>query len=362
LSDDYHPVLAPRIAVNDDAAILVEWLKSDGSRVEQDEIVCRLEYSKAIVDVPAPRAGWLFHVRRAGEEIVVGSLVASVAASEERPAMTVESRVAELGIKITTKAMALMQVHGIDPTVFKGAEFVKEAQVRAHLDSIGTGGSDQMSVGGTLTPLSVNRRRTAKILVQSSQTVPHSYLSRWIRAERVENRVEKLASQEEMALSVSDLLVKSVAEQAKRHPLANAVWRDDGIFAYDRVNVGFALNQSNGGLFVPVVLNADRMTLLEIVGRVRRLQIQAVRQKFSPADLAGGTVTVTSLTGAGVHNVLPILVPGQSAIVAIGDRWDGFGAPAYCLTVAFDHRVMNGVEAAAFLSAIAQSMEDGDDN
>jgi pyruvate/2-oxoglutarate dehydrogenase complex dihydrolipoamide acyltransferase (E2) component len=164
-----------------------------------------------------------------------------------------------------------------------------------------------------------------------------------------------------MALSVSDLLMKTVAEQARKHRSANSAWQEGGILAYDHVSVGFALNQSNGNLLVPVVHEADQMTLPELVGRIRRLQVLAVRQKLSPSDLAGGTVTITSLVGTGVHSVLPILVPDQSAIVAIGDRWEGFGVTAYCLTVGFDHRVMNGAEAAEFLVAVAQVMEIDDD-
>jgi pyruvate/2-oxoglutarate dehydrogenase complex dihydrolipoamide acyltransferase (E2) component len=350
-------VLAPREAVNDDSAILTEWVRPDGSRVEGGDVVCRLEYSKAVIDVPAPCAGWIFHLRRVGEDVAVGSPVGTVSATPERPVATPASSASELGLKITAKALVLIQSHGIDPAVFRDVEFVKEAHVRAHLESIGAHGVSARAPSGALRAHSPNRRRTAAVLSKSAQEVPHSYLTRWVSAESLEKHVERVATERQIALSVSDLLLWAVARQCKLRSFANAAWQDEGMLLYDRVNVGFALNQSSGDLFVPVVHDADGMAIEDLVARIRALQVRAVRQKLTPADLAGGTVTITSLIGTGAHSVLPILVPGQAVIVAIGDRCATFGAPAYGLTIGFDHRVMNGAEAAEFLSELAQLLE-----
>jgi pyruvate dehydrogenase E2 component (dihydrolipoamide acetyltransferase) len=117
------------------------------------------------------------------------------------------------------------------------------------------------------------------------------------------------------------------------------------------------MNQPNGDLVVAIVHGADRMALDELVGRIRGLQKKAVRHKLTPEELTGGSLTVTSLLGSGVHQVFPILVPGQSTIVALGDRAELSGQAVYNLTVAFDHRVLNGAEAAAYLAAVARRLE-----
>jgi pyruvate dehydrogenase E2 component (dihydrolipoamide acetyltransferase) len=157
-------------------------------------------------------------------------------------------------------------------------------------------------------------------------------------------------------LSLSDWLVAAVTRAAAQQPVANASWQEQGILRHSHVHIGFALNQANGELLVPVVHNAEQRSLEELVGDIRTLQKRAVRHQLSPQDLSGGTITVTSLLGSGVHQVLPILVPTQAIIIALADRCD-WPAPSYCLTAAFDHRVLNGVEAAAFLVAVARLMK-----
>jgi pyruvate dehydrogenase E2 component (dihydrolipoamide acetyltransferase) len=117
------------------------------------------------------------------------------------------------------------------------------------------------------------------------------------------------------------------------------------------------LNLENGDLVVPVIKDAPEKDLDQIVGEIRGFQKKALRRRLSPEDLSGATVAVTSLIGTGAHQVLPIIVPGQSAIVAIGDLFELGGLSLHSLTLAFDHRVLNGVEAAAFLAELSDRLQ-----
>jgi len=176
----------------------------------------------------------------------------------------------------------------------------------------------------------------------------------------MELRVAKIAETHDLMLSVSDWLVATVARCAPRHPKVLASWQDDGLFYHSHPHVGFALNQANGDLVVPVIRDADELELLDLVGRIRGLQKKAVRHRLEPKDLMGGTITVTSLVGTGVQQVFPILVPGQAAIVAIAEPCELGPVRAYALTLGFDHRILNGAEAAAFLSSVADGMTGGE--
>ncbi len=162
-----------------------------------------------------------------------------------------------------------------------------------------------------------------------------------------------------MMCSLSDVVVYTVASLAQKHRKINAAWHEESILLHDTVSVGFALNLQNGDLVVPVVKDAPNKGLEQIIGEIRGFQKKAMRKRLSPEDLTGATVTVTSLIGTGAHQVLPIIVPGQAAIVAIGDVLEFGGHSLHSLTVAFDHRVLNGVEAAAFLAGLSESLQRG---
>ena len=149
----------------------------------------------------------------------------------------------------------------------------------------------------------------------------------------------------------------ALASLVQKHRRINAAWHEESILLHDRVSVGFALNLENGDLVVPVIKDAPEKDLDQIVGEIRGFQKKALRRRLSPEDLSGATVAVTSLIGTGAHQVLPIIVPGQSAIVAIGDLFELGGLSLHSLTLAFDHRVLNGVEAAAFLAELSDRLQ-----
>jgi pyruvate/2-oxoglutarate dehydrogenase complex dihydrolipoamide acyltransferase (E2) component len=356
MTSPYQLVLVPREAANDDHATLISWVKADGQPVKREETICTIEFSKSVTDLVAPADGWLFHLHEPGVEVPIGQPVAVIAFEPVRPVPAAASTSAEHEGKITAKARKLMEEHGLSPALFRGQPLVKEEHVRQYLAEQGKTAQPAVEDEGELILLSPVRRRAATTLATSKQTIPHSYLSRWIPAEAVESRVAALGREKEMMLSLSDLLTAVVARTASQQPAANSSWHDQGILRHAHVHVGFALNQPNGELLVPVVRNAEQLSLLDLVGSIRTLQKRAVRHQLSPQDLSGGTITVTSLLGSGVHQALPILVPGQAIIIALADRCE-WPAPSYCLTAAFDHRILNGVEAAAFLVSVARYLQ-----
>lgn len=362
MADPYELVYAPRISANDEAVTIVAWAKADGATVEAGEALCELESSKSTVEVTAPRAGWLFHLHRAGDEVAVAKPLLVITSTPHRPELRPEgSSGLGSGVKITAKARLLIESHAIPPAVFQGLEIVKEQHVLDYLAKQG-GSEDESVPEGELLPLSPIRRRIARTVATSKQTIPHSYLQRWVDADAVQARIDQVGGQLGLMVSVFDLLVEAVASAAATHPKLNAAWHDDGLLQYAGVHVGFALNLASGELLVPVVRDAGGLPFEDLVGRIRGLQKSAIRNKLAPESLSGGTITVTSLVGTGVHQVFPIIVPGQAAIVAVADPYGPPGARAYTLTLAFDHRIANGVEAAEFLAAVSGTLEGSPQN
>ena len=317
------------------------------------DTICELEFSKAVIEVTAPRDGYLFHLKEEAAEIPVGKTIGVVSEESTRPTLATTTVQPSGSTKVSSKAKNLIDAHGIDLAEFVGIAIVKEKHV---LEWMQANGHESLDDAVELIPITPQQRRAAAALTESTQQIPHSWLTRWVDAHQVDAHVAALASQHDMMVSVSDRLVQVVGQTAAQYKKVNSFWNEKQIGCYSGIHVGFALNQANGDLLVPVIQNAGEMDLETLVGRIRGLQKSALRRKLTPADLSGGTITVSSLIGSGMHQVSPIIVPGQSCIVAIGDRCEAFGNAVYALTIGFDHRILNGSEAAEFLAEVADDL------
>ena len=360
LSEEYTKIIIPRSSANDDTVLLIEWVVEEAQEVTPGQVICRLESSKTVFELTAAEKGYLFHFSKAGQDIAVGEIIAVIAKEKNRPQFDRDNSQDD-GRKITLKARKLIAQHNIDLADLDGIDIVREKHIRellANRDSGKYKNAERTSKNktGRFVEASTVQRRSAKVLERSVSEIPHSYLTKNISAELAEQVVGNLAEKLDIMLSLTDWLVLCVAMTAKDFEKVNASWQSDGVFYHDDVNVGFALNQANGELVVPVIRNADKMEIDAIAGRIRGFQKKAIRHKLTVDDLTGGTITTTSMIGTGVDQVLPIIFPGQSAIVAIGDRWSVGPEGFYSITIAFDHRVLNGIEAGDFLSALAKQI------
>ena len=165
-------------------------------------------------------------------------------------------------------------------------------------------------------------------------------------------------------LTYTHLMAALIARAAGACPGANASWTEEGIRFYRDVNLGVAM-ASERGLVVPVVRDAGRRPLREVAGEIIRLQHAAEQNRLPPSDLEGGTITMTNVGMLGIALSIPLLNPPQSAIVAVGARREQVVLeggeirvrPVVAVTVAADHRVMDGAAVATFLRQIKQLLE-----
>lgn len=166
-------------------------------------------------------------------------------------------------------------------------------------------------------------------------------------------------------VSVTDLLVKAVARSLVKYPRVNVMLSGDAIKVFKEVNIGVAIAIS-GGLVVPVVKNADKKSLEEVSAEVKDFAKRARRNKLDPAEMSGGTFTITNLGGYGsVDYFTPIINQPESAILGVG-RTVKMPAvvndelairPMMGLSLAFDHRIIDGAPAAEYLAVLMKLIE-----
>ena len=164
--------------------------------------------------------------------------------------------------------------------------------------------------------------------------------------------------------SLNDFIIRAAALALRDHPLANGSYADDGFRLHDRVNVGFAV-AAEGTLLVPTIFDADRKSVGAIAADARELAGRARNGSLSPAELSGGTFTVSNLGMFGMTAITPVINVPQAAILGVGAarpqlvRVDGdiVDRTVVTLTLNCDHRILYGADAARFLADVGRLLE-----
>lgn len=217
-------------------------------------------------------------------------------------------------------------------------------------------------------PVGTVWRVMAEHMAASWSSVPHFYLVREVGAERLMEWRNGVATAIEttggVKPSYTDLLVKLVGATLRRHPGLNAAWADGRIERYSRVDVGIAVAVEDG-LLVPVIRGADMASVGEIAAQRKDLVERAHNRKLRPADISGGTFTLSNLGMYNIDAFQAIVNAPQAAILAVGRIADrvvpikGQVAirPTMILTLSCDHRAVDGARAAQFLDDLAGLIE-----
>ena len=220
----------------------------------------------------------------------------------------------------------------------------------------------------TRIPVKGVRKAIAQTMVQSAYSAPHVSVFVDVDATRTMEFVKRLkASPDFVGVKVSPLLImaKAMIWAVRRNPTVNAQWTDDEIIIKHYVNFGVAAATPRG-LIVPNVKDAQAMSMVELATALEQLTLTARDGKTQPAEMQGGTITITNIGVFGMDTGTPILNTGEVAIVALGTikqkPWvvDGEVRPRYVTTIggSFDHRVVDGDVASRFLADVASIIEE----
>jgi pyruvate dehydrogenase E2 component (dihydrolipoamide acetyltransferase) len=217
-------------------------------------------------------------------------------------------------------------------------------------------------------PLDGMRRTIAARLTEAKQTIPHFYLRREVRLDALMAFRETLNKQLEgrgVKLSVNDFIIKACAMALQAVPDANAVWAGDRMLRLKPSDVAVAV-AVDGGLFTPVLRDADKKSLSALSAEMKDLAGRAKTKKLAPHEYQGGSFAISNLGMMGIENFDAVINPPHGSILAVGagvkkpvvlaDGTVGV-ATVMSMTLSVDHRVIDGALGAAFLKAVIEGLE-----
>jgi len=374
---------------------VIRWHKQPGETVREGEAILTIETDKTEVEIESPVAGMMgAHAAREGDTVAVGGMLVTLLAPGENAASTPASASNSLSALrslsptsdgttagrrtlASPRARRLAAEHGIDLARIAGHGThgaVTEDDVRAAIGAFAatpTARAMGVSAAPIVAALAPARREKltriqqigARNLVASWQSIPH-----FVQMVRVDMSRALAARQALNAagrnISVTDLLLYVAARALTENPRINAAFADGEMLIYDRVNLGVAVDTPEG-LVVPVVHDAHQMGLAELSDRVKQLAEKARAKKLAPAELEGATFTVSNLGAFGVENGTPVIFAPQAALMFAGAVRDGVLAiegraevrPVMNISIAYDHRGIDGATAARYTVRIRQLLE-----
>jgi pyruvate dehydrogenase E2 component (dihydrolipoamide acetyltransferase) len=249
-----------------------------------------------------------------------------------------------------------------------GSKRIVEADVRSTFEKLAAAPAAALSLPRPARKAPVNTRKIIAARLEESFRTPHFYVhaeaDATFLAKLREDLVPVIEEQYQVRLTYNDLLVKAIAMTLRALPELNCYWDQGEIVSRSTVHVGLAV-QVSGSLLVPVIRDADRLTVAEIAAARHELVERCRRAEVKLADLEDGSVTLSNLGPFGVDRFQAILNPPQSAIVAVGRiikrpfvEGDAVVARLTApISISVDHRVVDGVAAAGFLSGIVQLLQ-----
>jgi len=396
---------------------IIEWHVAVGDRVTLNQPLADVETAKAVVQLPSPFDGVIGALYAdAGDTVRVGAPIVGFeveartavtrepvlvgygapVASGDRPKRKARTLPEEQPVFVPARGVALATppvrklAHdlGVDiaaltgsgeggavtrddvlaaaalPPVPRSSAGVSEiSEARATLRGTrgeGGGGGDRR------TPIKGVRKATAAAMVQSAFTAPHVTEFLTVDVTRSTELVERLRSAGERA-SLLAVVAKALCLAVPRNPTLNSRWEEQAqeIVEFSGVNLGIAVATPRG-LMVPVIRDAHTLALGALTDSIATLATTAREARTSPADLTGGTISITNVGVFGVDAGTPILNPGEAAILAIGAvrrlPWEFEGGIALrdvmTLSLSFDHRLVDGEQAAHFLVDIGRVLVD----
>ena len=288
-------------------------------------------------------------------------------------------------IKASPLARAIARDAGLDLSTVRGSGpggRIVRADVQAAVAALGSGVTpaaaaptpSAISTGPDVEELPLNnvRRITAKRLVESMQQAPHFYLTSVVDAdELVAARARINAGLAAVAgdatpvkVSVNDIVVKAVASALRAHPEVNVSYTGEKLLRYRRIHVGVAVALPDG-LIVPVIRDADTLTITQISVQTRELAARARAGKLKPEEFTGSTFSVSNLGMFGVDHFTAVINPPEAAILAVGATKqepvvrDGAIVVGHTMrvTLSIDHRALDGATAAKFLADLTALLE-----
>jgi 2-oxoglutarate dehydrogenase E2 component (dihydrolipoamide succinyltransferase) len=390
-------IKAPQLPESVPDGTIASWHKKPGEAVKRDELLVDIETDKVVIEVVSPADGVLEKiVKETGDTIVSNELIAlvsegAVSVADTSSAVVAAAASASADTQAESPALSpaakkLAEEHGIKPSAISGTG--KDGRITKE-DVMGVieGGSKTppaaqsarvLPAGADLSsgrveervPMSRLRAKVAERLLQASQTTAMLTTFNEVNMQPVMDLRARYKDQFEKAhdgvrLGFMSFFVRASVEALKRYPAVNASIDGNDIVYHGYQDIGVAVS-SPRGLVVPVLRNADHMSLAQVEAKIREFGNKAQDGKLSIDEMSGGTFTISNGGVFGSLLSTPILNPPQTAILGmhkIQERPMAVNGkveilPMMYLALSYDHRMIDGKEAVQFLVTIKDLLED----
>ncbi|HBG75170.1 MAG: hypothetical protein A2X25_13020 [Chloroflexi bacterium GWB2_49_20] len=408
-----YEVILPKVDMVMETGTFVEWLKQEGQQVVKGEPLFTILTDKAAIEIESPASGILAGVSAKPNDVIpVSETIAYILApGEQQPerrrsaiATRKTNKTAISVVPAETSAGAVVVEPTANPTTPTGKVRASPlarrmaAELGLNLDTLSGRGprgriqrADVVAAAETratirpsgmsalkiplpdarrkeVIPLTGPRKIIAERMAYSAATAPHITLSLYVdMSEATHLRaslLEKIEESTGQRLSFTAILVRAVAAVLPRHPFINASFNGDEIICWEDVHLGIATSLKDY-LIVPVIHQAQTKNLEQLVVALADLVERARSHRLSPAEMSGSTFTISNLGMFGIESFTAIINPPESAILGVGkidkrqtEGEDGLVLkPMMNLTLSADHRVIDGVAAAGFLSELKATLE-----
>ena len=403
-------VTMPQMGVSVAEGTIVEWRKHPGEWVEAEEPICEVSTDKVDVEIPSPASGRLERILvEPGETVAVGTPLAELDSAarpgepspQDKPSPQGPRREAAEGDRSQIYSPVVRRIaaeHGLDLEQIEGSGVggrVRKADLIALLEDDGAkgpheerplhtespyrpesppAGSAEELVGPTRREqMSPMRIQIARHMLESRRTSAHCTTIVEVDFARVERRRRELREAMDrrgVHLTYLAFVAGEAVAALQRHPVLNASIDGEDVVHHDQINLGIAVALDDG-LIVPVIRGAERLSLEGMAAAIADLAARAREKRLHPDEVQGGTFTITNPGQFGALLATPIINQPQVAILdleAIVKRpvvveRDGDDAivirPMSYLCMSWDHRALDGVEAARFLAGMKAGLEEG---
>jgi pyruvate dehydrogenase E2 component (dihydrolipoyllysine-residue acetyltransferase) len=382
-------VVMPALEMAQETGKLLAWRKKEGDLVAKGEPLFEIETDKAVVEIEAPGDGVLAEVTAGvGAVIPVGETIAWLVAPGEKPpaksaavapaarasssperaaavvALASERSTAATAPQISPKARRLAKELGVDISQIRGSG--PDGTITTE-DVQGSAGAKASSAPPAVESLSQVARLMAERTAQSWTSVPHFFLVRDVDASELIEAQKRFSQgvDKPQGPTITDVLIALVARVLARHPRMNSSWTGGGIRSNPDINISVAMAVKDG-VVGAVIHKANSKSIADLSAERRELTERARAGRLRPADIAGGTFTISNLGMYKVDAFSAIITPPQAAILAVGSISDRVVAvdgkpgirPMMTMTLSSDHRVVDGARAAEFLSDLANAIRE----
>ncbi|MFN4123272.1 MAG: pyruvate dehydrogenase complex dihydrolipoamide acetyltransferase [Flavobacteriales bacterium] len=400
-------VKMPKLSDTMTEGVVSKWHKKVGDKVSAGELLAEIETDKATMDFESFQDGVLLHIGveegkgapvdsilailgKEGEDI--SALLSGASASPAKNEPVIEEKKEEKSVAAPVSAVEPVKTDSVSDARLKASPLAKKLAEDKGIDikqvqGSGDGGrivkrdvenfaptaataskTISTAVLGqesfTEEPVSQMRKTIARRLAESKFSAPHFYLTIEIDMEQAMHTRSAINDSGEVKISFNDLVVKAAAMALRKHPKINSSWLGDKIRYNQHINIGVAMAVDEG-LLVPVVRFTDHKSLSQISEEVKAYSVKAKAKKLQPADWEGNTFTISNLGMFDIDEFTAIINPPDACILAVGSIQqkpvvkNGQVVPGNIMkvTLSCDHRVVDGVTGAQFLSTFKEYLE-----